>query len=60
MSSVKLRCPNPGCHLVLEVPEEMFGQRVRCGGCGCSFIAPLGRAKPPNPRGRKPHARRAG
>ena len=45
MRELKLKCTNPQCRLTLVIPEEAFGQRVRCGGCGHSFVVPI-----PNPR----------
>lgn len=40
MRSHSFRCPNPDCKAVLSIPEEMMGQRVRCAGCGQSFLVP--------------------
>lgn len=40
MQYLKLSCPNPACRVVLAVPEEMQGQRVRCAGCGEQLLVP--------------------
>lgn len=47
MRQVQLRCPNPQCQLTLMIPVKAFGQRVKCAGCGHSFIVPLARPAPP-------------
>ncbi len=41
MRSLRIRCPNPKCHVILSIPVKMHGQRVRCAGCGQSFLAPV-------------------
>lgn len=50
MKQLKLRCPNHKCRLMLMIPEENYGRRVRCASCGHSFIVPIvqtsGRSKP--------------
>ena len=33
-------CPNLRCRSVLQVPDEVRGQKVRCGKCGKNFIVP--------------------
>lgn len=44
MQPIRMRCPNPKCRVILSIPQEMTGQRVRCAGCGESFPVPfLGR-----------------
>ncbi len=40
MRSTKLQCPNPKCHVTLSIPGDIRGQKVRCAGCGQSFVAP--------------------
>ena len=40
MRSFKFRCPNPQCRLTLCIPVQTQGKRVRCAGCGRSFLAP--------------------
>ena len=41
MADARVRCPNPECHMILSVPVESQGQRVRCAACGESFLTPL-------------------
>ncbi|MDY6914670.1 MAG: hypothetical protein SVT52_09485 [Planctomycetota bacterium] len=31
---------NPKCRVMLTVPEQMRGQRVRCAACGEIFFVP--------------------
>ncbi len=38
-------CPNLRCRCVLQVPEKVRGEKVRCGKCGKNFIVPT--APPP-------------
>jgi transposase-like protein len=33
-------CPNLGCRSVLQVGENMRGQKVRCARCGKNFRVP--------------------
>ena len=40
-------CPNLRCRSVLQVPDEVRGQKVRCGKCGKNFIVPP--VAPPKP-----------
>ncbi|RPI61530.1 MAG: hypothetical protein EHM48_05495 [Planctomycetaceae bacterium] len=40
MLSLRLRCPNPKCRVVLSIPEQLHGQHVKCAGCGTSFLVP--------------------
>jgi len=40
MRSIKFRCPNPQCRVTLSIPTPMQGQRVKCAGCGESFLVP--------------------
>jgi len=40
MRSIKFRCPNPQCRVTLAIPAPMQGQRVKCAGCGQSFLVP--------------------
>ena len=50
MLSLRLRCPNPRCGVVLSVPEQLHGQNVRCAGCGENFfVPPLMPARVPSP-----------
>ena len=46
--SIRLFCPNLICRMVLEVPEQTRGRRVRCSHCGMTFLVPkkAERAKP--------------
>ena len=37
MRPLQLKCPNPQCRLMLMIPGEAFGQRVKCAGCGKTF-----------------------
>jgi DNA-directed RNA polymerase subunit RPC12/RpoP len=37
---VTLLCPNLKCRMVLSVPEETRGKKVRCKYCGMTFIVP--------------------
>jgi hypothetical protein len=41
MPTVSFRCPNPKCHEVLAIPEDLRGLRARCAKCGHSFPVPL-------------------
>ena len=41
MRSYTVRCPNPQCRVMLVIPEEMMGLRVRCAGCSHLFVVPL-------------------
>jgi len=41
MCSIKFRCPNPKCRVVLSIPQKMRGRHVRCAGCGQEFIVPI-------------------
>ena len=34
-------CPNLRCRSVLQVPDGIRGQKVRCGKCGKNFLVPL-------------------
>lgn len=38
-------CPNLRCRTVLQVPENVRGQKVRCGKCGKNFIVPAASTK---------------
>jgi len=38
--SVTLLCPNLKCRAVLQVPDSVRGQTVRCGHCGTLFAVP--------------------
>jgi len=40
MSSIRFRCPNPKCRLTLHIPVQTLGRKVRCAGCGYSFLVP--------------------
>ncbi len=40
MQTTKFRCPNPECRVTLSIPAQIQGQRVRCAGCGQSFVVP--------------------
>ena len=40
MRSINFQCPNPQCRVALSIPSQMQGQRVRCAGCGQSFLVP--------------------
>src|SRR4051812_7208418 len=35
--SIKVRCPNPECGRVGNVPQESMGRVVRCPSCGIRF-----------------------
>ena len=53
MRSLQLKCPNSQCRLTLTIPGEAFGQRVRCAGCGHSFVVPVVRVTTPTKAKRK-------
>ncbi len=38
--AVTLICPNLRCRSILQVPDEVRGERVRCGKCGKVFVVP--------------------
>jgi len=38
--TVTVICPNLRCRSVLQVPDNVRGQKVRCGQCGKNFIVP--------------------
>lgn len=40
MPTLRLRCPNSNCRVVLSIPENMQGQRARCAACGHAFMVP--------------------
>ena len=37
---VTLICPRLTCRAILQVPESVRGQRVRCGECGMALMVP--------------------
>ncbi|GMV95652.1 MAG: hypothetical protein HRF43_01440 [Phycisphaerae bacterium] len=37
---ITLICPNLRCRSLLQVPESVRGQKVRCGKCGKNLIVP--------------------
>ena len=41
------KCPNPQGRLTLTIPDDAFGQRVRCAACGHAFVVPIGRIATP-------------
>ena len=41
MCSIKFRCPNLRCRVVLSIPHKMRGRHVRCAGCGQEFVIPI-------------------
>jgi len=41
MRVLRVRCPNPRCRVILAIPREIQGQRVKCAGCGQSFPVPI-------------------
>ena len=53
MRSTKFRCPNPDCRVVLSIPAQVQGQRVRCAGCGQSFVVPPAALKTRKSAGQK-------
>ena len=38
--TITVICPNLKCRSLLRIPEEMRGQKVRCGLCGSNFQVP--------------------
>lgn len=38
--TVIVLCPNLKCRMVLAVPEETRGKKVRCKYCGTTFLVP--------------------
>ena len=46
---VTVICPNLRCRSVLQVPDNVRGQTVRCGKCGKNFIVPQVSAKKSGP-----------
>jgi hypothetical protein len=50
-------CPNLKCRGVLQVPESVRGQKVRCGKCGNNLIVPpAATTKPADPKKTEPAA----
>lgn len=47
-------CPNLRCRSVLQVPDNVRGQKVRCGRCGKNFIVPQAHVAPASPKEAKP------
>lgn len=54
-----LICPNLRCRSLLQVPESVRGQKVRCGKCGRNLLvpqpakpAPAAAPAPTNPTGK--------
>jgi hypothetical protein len=43
---ITLICPNLRCRSLLQVPEQVRGQKVRCSRCGRNFIVPPPANKP--------------
>ena len=46
--AVTILCPKLTCRAVLRVPDEVRGQRIRCGECGTAFAVP--QVAKPKPR----------
>lgn len=46
--AVTILCPKLTCRAVLRVPDEVRGQRIRCGECGTAFVVP--EVEKPKPR----------
>ena len=45
--AITLICPNLLCRGILQVPDAVRGQKVRCGKCGKDFMVPSAdRTKP--------------
>ena len=40
LMSVTVLCPNLKCRMVLSVPEQVRGKKVRCKYCGMTFVVP--------------------
>jgi hypothetical protein len=38
--SVTVLCPNLKCRMVLSVPDQARGKKVRCKYCGMTFVVP--------------------
>ncbi|NLE30044.1 MAG: hypothetical protein GX629_10290 [Phycisphaerae bacterium] len=38
--SVTVLCPNLKCRMILSVPDQVRGKKVRCKYCGMTFIVP--------------------
>lgn len=38
--SITVLCPDLKCRMVLAVPEETRGKKVRCKFCGTTFVVP--------------------
>ncbi len=49
--AVTVICPNLRCRSVLQVPEQVRGQKVRCGKCGKNFIVPAPSTRKPGSEG---------
>lgn len=47
--AVTLLCPKLTCRAVLRVPDEVRGQRIRCGECGTAFMVPQVEKPKPKP-----------
>ncbi len=45
--AVTLFCPNLKCRLILQVPDEARGKKVRCGQCQTTFVVPEKRIEAP-------------
>jgi hypothetical protein len=40
LMSVTVLCPNLKCRMILSVPDQVRGKKVRCKYCGMTFIVP--------------------
>lgn len=45
-ATVKIRCPNLVCRMILTVSTSMRGKRVRCASCGETLMVPKSAAGP--------------
>lgn len=47
--AITILCPTLKCRMLLAVPEEIRGKKVRCKYCGTTFVVPLKSAPAPRP-----------
>ena len=47
--AVTILCPKLTCRAVLRVPDDVRGQRIRCGECGTAFVVPNVEKQRPRP-----------
>lgn len=58
--AVSVLCPKLTCRSVLRVPDNVRGQRIRCGECGTAFIVPQLEKVDPKPPPEKSSQEKSG